>query len=353
MAKLKKYLELKSYLKFSQCPLKVQYRLLILCFSMACLMCTHPNLGLTADMFQVARVSTHVPKHTDFAKELQSCHFPDVKSYKHEISEFEIECMKGAETKILDPISGNQVKVQWRKDLFLRENGFRCVDGSCSGAWNRLRQVALGIIYARNVLSCFGSSLQLINSVHDLRSAGLQVWDTQSTGPFVDVFSGTNGYVSSEYVSESVASGEFVVKSNRRIRHENIMNSSFPASSLDLVISSEVLEHVPFPYAAHEEIFRVLRKGGAHIFSVPYDVTSEQDIETARLLPNKSIVFTGDPIFHGDPMRPEGIIVFNIFGNEMVRRLCQIGFEAHFLEMSSSLHGVTGTGAFIFVVVKR
>lgn len=180
----------------------------------------------------------------------------------------------------------------------------------------------------------------------------MKIWDTQSTGPFVDVLKDEDGFVSSEYISDDSIPGQVISTPSYTARHESMMNSSFLSNSLDLVISSEVLEHVPYPYVAHKEVHRVLKRGGAHVFSVPYDINSETDTETARLLPNKSILFSRSPVYHDDPIRQEGILVFNIFGNEMVRKLCRLGFDAHFLEVRSPRHGVTGPGAFVFVAIK-
>lgn len=288
----------------------------------------------------------------DGTRELQSCRMPDLSKYVYNFSPYDDECFRGKTQEILDPFTGVETKVLWREGVFLRENGFQCVEDQCSGTWNRLRQVALGVLYARNEIKCCGTIAGRLHSIADLKTSSLKIWETQSTGPFVDVLEGTEGFVSSEYISDDASSGQIISTPSHTARHEDMMNSSFSANSLDLVISSEVLEHVPYPYVAHMEIYRVLKRGGAHVFSVPYDVNSETDTETARLLPNKTISISGEPVYHGDPIRPEGILVYNIFGNEMVKKLCHIGFDAHFLEVKSPLHGVTGSGAFVFVAVK-
>ena len=49
----------------------------------------------------------------------------------------------------------------------------------------------------------------------------------------------------------------------------NILCLPFPDASFDLVICSEVMEHIPDDAQAAEEIFRVLKPGGSLVVSVP------------------------------------------------------------------------------------
>lgn len=54
----------------------------------------------------------------------------------------------------------------------------------------------------------------------------------------------------------------------------------FENNTFDLVLTSDVMEHVLEPFVAFEEIARVLKPGGVHIFSIP----------TAWPLPDESVV---------------------------------------------------------------
>jgi hypothetical protein len=49
------------------------------------------------------------------------------------------------------------------------------------------------------------------------------------------------------------------------------------------VLTSDVLEHVADAYSAHGEIFRVLRSGGRHIFTVPFAGTDKDDVRAHRV----------------------------------------------------------------------
>ena len=85
---------------------------------------------------------------------------------------------------------------------------------------------------------------------------------------------------------------------------------------------------MPAPYDAHREIFRVLKPGGRHIFTVPFDPLTVKD-DVRAMLENGQIRYFAEKLYHGDPVRPgEGILVWTIFGTEMMRKLESIGFIA-------------------------
>ena len=100
------------------------------------------------------------------------------------------------------------------------------------------------------------------------------------------------------------------------------MALSFVSGAFDLVVTTDVFEHVRHPYVAFAEVFRVLRRGGVHVFTVPgsyplpqhtverVDVRSEQD------------VFILEPVYHHGTE-----LVYNDFGADFTERLAEIGFE--------------------------
>jgi len=95
---------------------------------------------------------------------------------------------------------------------------------------------------------------------------------------------------------------------------EDITRLTLPNESVDLIVSSDVLEHVPDALAAFRESYRVLRPGGIHLFTVPYQKTTVQ----------RAIVRDGEihhlvtpPEYHADPLDPNGILAFWHFGQDM------------------------------------
>lgn len=166
---------------------------------------------------------------------------------------------------------------------------------------------------------------------------GATVHNTESTGALHQQLLTAPGYTFSEYWGPEHRSGEIV----NCIRHEDLQALSFPDESLDLVLSSDVLEHMPDPYQAHAEIFRALRPGGAHIFTVPFNFLPEDDVR-ARIEDGEARYFA-EKMYHGDPVRPdEGILVWTVFGAEMLDRLEAMGFHAFAWKFSNVRRGIVG-----------
>jgi len=170
-------------------------------------------------------------------------------------------------------------------------------------------------------------------------------------------------YVGSEFLGPDKVPGSMHNHSSfGLVRHEDLTHLSFDSNTFDIVMSAEVLEHVPNPYKAHEEIHRVLKVGGAHIFTVPIDdAPSSEDKNEARFDEHGQLWFKagedGKPVphYHGDPLAPNGgVLVFQIFGaGEMMRRLCSIGFDvtAHYY-FDPAIGVVSPRGILIFMARK-
>jgi SAM-dependent methyltransferase len=99
--------------------------------------------------------------------------------------------------------------------------------------------------------------------------------------------------------------------------YEDITKLRFGNSSLDLIISSEVLEHVPCLDKALSETARVLRPGGAHLFTVPPRAVTRKRAEIV----DGKVVHLDTPEYHLDPLSPEGILAFWDIGPDFAQAL--------------------------------
>jgi SAM-dependent methyltransferase len=223
----------------------------------------------------------------------------------------------------------------------LRETGYcaRC------RATNRNRQVAL--VACRAASQMCGRT---IRALPGLRGSGIVVYNTESQGALHDQLRTLPGYLSSEYLGPQYAPGEVV----DGVTHEDLGQLSFADAGIDLVLSSDVFEHVPDPYGAHAEVRRVLRPGGRHVFTVPfhYDRHAHLDDVRARSGPNGEPELLAEPVYHADPVRPQGVLVYTIFGLEMLVRLAEIGFDTRMYRLWDPWRGIVGPNAFVFEAVK-
>jgi len=226
-------------------------------------------------------------------------------------------------------------------DENLRESG-RC--RRC-GATNRQRQMAL--------IACRAMAERTRRKVRDLPALaalpGVEIYNTEAQGPLHDRLRGASGYRCSEYLGPDHEPGERVGD----VFHEDLMRLSFADASFDLVLSSDVFEHVPDPYLGHAEVHRVLKPGGHHVFTVPFHQDAHLDDVRARIDASGELELFAEPINHLDPVRPEGVLVFTIFGLEMLVRLARLGFDTRFYALREPWYGIVGPNALVFDAVKQ
>jgi SAM-dependent methyltransferase len=106
-------------------------------------------------------------------------------------------------------------------------------------------------------------------------------------------------------------------------RCEDITQLTFEPNSLDLIVSSDVLEHVPDSEAAFRECHRVLKLGGFHLFTVPVrDATQKR----AEIIDGR-IHHLLEPDYHSDPLNPQGILAFWDYGLDAAKVFETSGLE--------------------------
>jgi SAM-dependent methyltransferase len=116
------------------------------------------------------------------------------------------------------------------------------------------------------------------------------------------------------------------------VRCEDITRLTFPPSSIDLIVSSDVLEHVPNIEEAFTECYRVLRPGGCHLFTVPPRPKTRRRADIV----NGEIRFLEEPDYHSDPLNPEGILAFWDFGTDAAELFSSPGLD---VSVVSGPHG--------------
>jgi SAM-dependent methyltransferase len=129
-------------------------------------------------------------------------------------------------------------------------------------------------------------------------------------------------WTGSEYLGPGRRPGETV----GGVRHEDAESLSFPGGSFDLVVSNDVLEHVPSPRTALGEIFRVLRPGGSLLATIPFHSGLDASRRRAEISDGR-VRHLLEPAWHGNPLSPEGSLVFTDFGWDFLDHLREAGFD--------------------------
>lgn len=110
------------------------------------------------------------------------------------------------------------------------------------------------------------------------------------------------------------------------IRFEDVTRLGFADGSLDVIVSFDVLEHVPDYRQALREFARTLRRGGALVLTAPFISQSQQTVVRARVTADGEIEHLLPAEYHGDPLGEGGILCYYHFGWDLLDDLREAGF---------------------------
>jgi SAM-dependent methyltransferase len=134
----------------------------------------------------------------------------------------------------------------------------------------------------------------------------LNVVELDPDSPLRNLLSQAGNYTRTFYVADRGASAP------DGVQWQDIMALTFDDDSVDLLVSSDVLEHVPDLSRAFAESCRVLKPGGRHVFTVP---PKARTVRRAELRDGKTIHHS-EPEFHRDPTADGPILVYWEIGIE-------------------------------------
>lgn len=130
--------------------------------------------------------------------------------------------------------------------------------------------------------------------------------------------------IGSEYLGDAIPLGR---RDAQGLRNEDATRLTFQSESFDLVLSFEVLEHIPDYMAALREARRILRRDGRFYFTAPFNPGAHDHLIRAKV-ENGQIVHVMEPEWHGDPVTGEGILCFQHFGWAVLDELRTCGFAS-------------------------
>lgn len=126
----------------------------------------------------------------------------------------------------------------------------------------------------------------------------------------------------SEYLGPSHRSGDVV----GALRHEDVLALSFANESQDLIVSTDVFEHVPDPARGFSECARVLRPQGQLLATFPFH--SNQNLSVVRADQGPAgLKLRMPPVYHGNPVSEQGSLVFTDFGWDVLDTMRDAGFR--------------------------
>ena len=173
-----------------------------------------------------------------------------------------------------------------------------------------LKQSLLSLHNAENI--------RLNQSISIMNQLNITIYEPDTRGAIHHNIAQSKNYFFSEYFPDQELGKQF-----QNIRNEDLQNLTFLPDSIDSVITQDVFEHIFDPIRAFQEIFRILKPLGMHIFTVPLN----RKIKTRKLVNTDGTVLIFPKRYHSDIIDTERSLVVTDWGLDIVDYLKKIGFE--------------------------
>jgi SAM-dependent methyltransferase len=242
-------------------------------------------------------------------------------------------------------------------DVSLARETLNCAE---CGSTSRYRSIAAGVLRAIEELG--GRRCSSIAAVSEARlDRKLEIYDTQVPFSYATVSYPIPRLLAQCPDLEVVTS---MYKPERPLgerlgeacTNQDLERLTFEPSSFDVVITSDVMEHVRLASRAHREIRRVLRTGGVYLFTVPH-FRHGDTVELVRIHdpddPARDEI-VGEPQYHGDANSESGrVLAYRAFGLDLDRELEGLGFTVAYDRTDRPQLGLLNTELFYCRAVRE
>jgi SAM-dependent methyltransferase len=178
---------------------------------------------------------------------------------------------------------------QYEVDYINRQQGFHCQD-----CYSNMRSMAL----AMSIMKCFSFVGLFKDFINEEKFKNLKILEINTAGSLTQFLSKLPGHQLETYPEI------------------DMMNIKFADTSFDLVIHSDVLEHIQHPIKALSECYRILKPGGYCAFTIPIIVDR---LTTSRV---------GMPAsYHGLGDNLADFLVYTEYGCDAWKYVIQSGFQ--------------------------
>lgn len=142
----------------------------------------------------------------------------------------------------------------------------------------------------------------------------LSLHESSPGGALSDYLKQQAKHYSSSHYFQDTPRGEY----KNEHRSEDLSSLTFEDEFFDLFITSDVFEHIIEPAKAFSEIARVLKPGGAHVFTMPWYPSLEKSVQRAKMK-NNELIHLEKPVYHGNPIDEEGSLVTFDWGRDFTQ----------------------------------
>lgn len=149
--------------------------------------------------------------------------------------------------------------------------------------------------------------------------AGLDIFEPGFVGPFRRLLGKARRYEQSFY-DPDLPSGA----TRDGMSCQDLMATSFADNSFDLIVTSDIFEHIRKPFLGFAEMRRILRPGGVHVWSVPIGMPPPQETRARVDTSGPEDIMLLPPVYHGSG-DDNLSLVYTDFGRDIGLLLSAIG----------------------------
>lgn len=197
------------------------------------------------------------------------------------------------------------------------------------GASSRHRAIvhALGMLLGRT-----GTPLHLWTP-----DRGIRILESSARGSYPTMMKELFEYYPTEYDEQKIAEGK------QPLEFADFQKLHFADNHFDVVIASDVFEHVRKDELGYREVLRVLKPGGSLLLTVPYD--HERSKTIVRVDTNgPTDVHLLEPEYHGGG----GLtLAYRNYGRDLLDLLKNVGFSVCHLDLEVRQEGITRQPVFV------
>ncbi len=184
----------------------------------------------------------------------------------------------------------------------------------------------------RMMVYCFQKALGTSTPLSKMKTnKKIRVLETSGTRGHPKYLENLYDYYNILYEPEIIKNENYDVR-----KYGDLQNLHFQDENFDVILSSDVFEHVRLYKKAFLEVFRVLKHGGIFILQTPFLRLEKKNVEFVEALGDRDI-YLAPPQYHA-----ANTLVYRTYGGlDLIPLLWRIGFYVRFIETEIQEHAIS------------
>ena len=159
----------------------------------------------------------------------------------------------------------------------------------------------------------------------------LRILESSARGSYPIMLADKFDYYATEYDPSKIEEGK------RPRAYADFQKLHYADGMFDVVVASDVFEHVRKDEEGYREIFRVLKDGGSFILTVPYDHNQQTTIPRVDTSGDQDVNIL-EPEYHGGGGHT---LTYRNYGRDLLSVLHKVGYSVGYFEVEIAASGIT------------